>query len=194
MLELSYEVPEDDESRPFPVKRVPAEKPLQGVITSDRPLGTQTHWWGGRTVPCTGAECLACTQGVPKRWHCYAGVWDDKIQLHFLLELTAAGGDTLLKYASEHGSTRGCVIRATRIPAIANGRVHLQTRPIDLSRYNIPLAPNLAAILARLWNIPLSEVLLPGHKEIIQPIEITTEQKLRNANRLRQAIGGNGFQ
>jgi hypothetical protein len=78
--------------------------------------------------------------------------------LHFLLELTASAEEYILRYAREHGTTRGCGIACTRIPATPNGRIHIQTTPTDSQKYPLPPEPDLPAILARLWNIPTDEI------------------------------------
>jgi len=192
MLDLSHEPPPDSTDRPFPIQRVLASRPLQSIVTSKKPLGCSTHWWGSRTVPCTRPDCAACAAGSYFRWHMYLTCFDHKSQLHFLLELTAAASAPITEYGRVHGTTRGCGIRCSRIPAVANGRIHIQTTPTDPTRYPIPEEPDLAKLLSRLWNIPLNEIRTPDTKKIIPEVEVTPESKLRHANRLRQSVSNNG--
>jgi hypothetical protein len=192
MLNLSYECPENFEGQTFTIMRVPAGKSLQGIITCSKPLGTPTHFWGGRTIPCTPPSCEACKAGSFSRYHFYTTVYDHRSQLHFLLELTAAAAEPIIQYGRDRGTTLGCGIRCNRIPEVSNGRIHIQTTMTDPQKYPIPEEPNLPAILSRLWNIPLEEIKTPDTKKIIPAIELTPESKLRHANRLRQSVSNNG--
>jgi hypothetical protein len=192
MLNLSHEPPPDSNDRPFPIQRVLPGRALQAVITTVKPLGCLTHWWGSRTVPCTEPACPACNAGSYFRWHMYLSCFDHKTQLHFLLELTASASAPITEYGRVHGTTRGCGIKCYRIPDVPNGRIHIQTTPTDPTRYPIPQQPDLAKLLSRLWNIPLDEIQTPDSKVIIPEIVVTPEQKLRHANRLRQSVENNG--
>jgi hypothetical protein len=128
-------------------------------------------------VPCTPPTCPACDAGVSRRWHAYVTCYDHRTQLHFLLELTAAASEPLFAYVRDHGTTRQCGIKASRIPATINGRIHLQTQLLDPTRYQIPAAPRIDAILSRLWNIPLSEITTPDTLIAIPAITIATADR-----------------
>lgn len=192
MLTLTDSIPDDPNDRPFPIQRVSGSRPLQCVVTIPKPLGCSTHYFGGRTVPCTEPDCLACRSGVSRRFHLYLTCYDHRTQLHFLLELTAAAAEKILVYGREHGTTRGCGLKCTRIPATANGRIHVQTTPTDPTRYPIPEPPSLPAILGRMWNIPLPMIQTPDTLKVIPDLEVSNEKKLRHANRILQHVEGNG--
>jgi len=192
MLTLSDSIPCDPNDRPFPIVRVSTNKPLLAVITTSKPLGTRTHYWGQRTVPCTPPECGACDAGVAFRWHCYATCFDHRTQLHFLLELTAAASESIIQYGRDHGTTRGCGIKCSRIPAVSNGRIHIQTTPTDPNKYPIPSEPDLAVLLSRLWNIPLSEIQTPNRTVIIPEISVNRIEEKIQREKKREHARGNG--
>jgi hypothetical protein len=165
MLYLSPDQPTDPIERPYPIQRVPATGSLAAAITSKQPFGCFTHFWGGRTIPCTAEACDACKAAAPSRWHCYMTAYSHPNQLHFLLELTAAAAEKIYQFTREHGTCRGCHFKANRQPQTPNGRIYLQTQMLDMDKYRLPEEPDLKLILSRLWNIPLDEI------EIKQPAE-----------------------
>lgn len=192
MLYLSDQVPAFSNDRPFPIVRVPATKPLVAIATTAKPLGTPTHFWGGRTLPCTRPNCEPCANGVAYRFHLYTCCYDHRTQLHFLLELTGAAAEPLLKYGREHGTCRGCGIHATRIPATINGRIHIKTTPTDPNRYPIPSEADLATLLSRLWNIPLTEISIGNQKTILPEILVTNCQETIRLERKQLISKKNG--
>jgi hypothetical protein len=177
MLHLSTTAPTDPQSQPFPIIRVGATRPLVVIITCENTLGCYTHFWGGRTVPCTDPTCDACNAGCPRRWHIYLTVYSEPEQLHSLLELTAAAGENIYRYATEHGTVRACCIEATRRPKTSNGRIIIRTKMTDPARNPIPAAPDVPYLLSRLWNIPLTDITAStnGHAKTILETRATTE-------------------
>jgi len=60
----------------LPLVRTPANRSLKAVVTSDALIGTDTHFWGGHTVPCERPECDACNHGIAYRWHGYLSAYN----------------------------------------------------------------------------------------------------------------------
>ncbi len=158
MPNWSNRPPKDPRGTALPIIRTPAGRPLVAIVTSESLLGCATHWYKGRTVPCSAPSCDACLDGFSWRWHGYVGVFNFETHKHYILELTAQACDPLVAYQDHYGTLRGCLIEATRVPKKFNGRVTIRCKPGDLEKHKLPPAPNLENSLAVLWNLPLPEV------------------------------------
>ena len=190
-MQLTNTPPEDPRGPSLPITRTPAGRPLAAIITSSDLVGTPTHFWGGRTVPCGQDQCDACEHGVPWRWHGYVSAYNPDQQRHFLFEFTAATAEQLVSYRKLNASLRGCQFKAERPSRTANGRVMLTLKPADLDRYTIPNEPDLIAVLCILWNIPREEATTgrPAKESprvaVANPnaaVEDAIERALRHAN------------
>jgi len=65
MPHFTDQVPENPRGVALPIMRTPTWKPLVAVVTSENLLGTYTHFWKGRTMPCEGRKCDYCPQLGP---------------------------------------------------------------------------------------------------------------------------------
>jgi len=154
MPQWSPTPPPQDEGVPFRLVRVPADKPVIGVVTSLDVVGCATHFFNNRTVPCDGqGNCKSCQEGHSWRWHAYCSILVSATLEHVLLELTAAGSETLRNYAQTYSGTRGCLLSAWRPSKKPNGRVLVTCKPTDLLRVTLPEPPNVARLLCRIWNV-----------------------------------------
>jgi len=162
-----------DEGVPFRLVRVPADKAIQGIVTSVEITGCATHFFNNRTVPCDGqGNCKSCTEGYAWRWHAYCSLLVSSTLEHVILELTAAGSETVRNYAQTYAGTRGCLLSAWRPSKKANGRLLVTCKPGDLLRLTLPEPPNVPRLLCKIWNVrydPLDHVnsLRPGAKAIV---------------------------
>lgn len=150
------DVPEDPRGPALPIRRTPARRPLVAIVTSEDLIGTMTHYWKGRTMPCDAPDCDACHHGQPYRWHAYFSAWEPATALHFLMEVTAQAAEHFTSYRDAHGGLRGCKFQATRWRQNPNGRVLIVCKPADIVETPIPKAPDLIAVLSVLWNLPSS--------------------------------------
>lgn len=162
MPQFSHAPPADGRGLSLPLRRCPPRGALVAVITSDDLIGCPTHFYGGRTVPCDAERCLPCQEGVSWRWHGYVSAYLMKAKLHFLFEMTARCAEVLIQYRRAHGTLRGCLFEATRHSQTANGRVYIQTRPIDLEGIPVPDPPDLPKLLSMIWNVPAPNVQIDG--------------------------------
>jgi len=162
MLNFHTRPPLESSRSAFRLLRTPAKGKLYLLITSDNLLGCFTHFYAGRTVPCTGDKCEACQAGASARWHGYVAAIEQKTNEPIVFELTAAAAESLAAYRAKHGTLRGCDILATRVSPRPNARVRLQMRPHDLSRTDLPEPLNLRAALCHIWGIPTTETQV-GH-------------------------------
>lgn len=190
MLELSNTPPDDPNGQPLPLRRTPNKGNLVGIITARQLLGTHTHFYGGRTVPCTHEDCAPCRDGTPYRWHAYVSAYDLQKHLHYLFECTAAAADAFVKYAAEHETLRGCLFSARRSSTRMNARVEIDTRLYTGSDRDLPPGADVVTALARLWNIPITQILTPASRETQRNLQVLADRanSLTNAELTR----GNG--
>jgi hypothetical protein len=184
MLELSNTPPDDPNGQPLPLRRTPNKSAIIGIVTARRLLGTFTHFYGGRTVPCTHEDCAACRDGTPYRWHAYISAIDLPKHLHYLFECTAAAADAFVKYAAEHETLRGCVFSAKRSSTRMNARVEIETRLYTGPDRDLPPEADVVTALARLWNIPITQILTPASRQTQRNLEILAarQNSFTNAN------------
>jgi hypothetical protein len=154
MLQFSNLPPKPLGERAMPLKRTPPNGRLKAVITCDDLIGTNTHFFGGHTVPCTTVDCDACLKGVPWRWHGYVSAMQASTRLHFIFEFTAQAADTFREYFALHNTLKGCIFTAERMHHRPNGRVILHVSPGDLANLNLPKPPDLEACLRIIWHLP----------------------------------------
>ncbi|MGV0982798.1 MAG: hypothetical protein ACOYB0_10605 [Polynucleobacter sp.] len=150
----------------FSIKRTPAQGALQAICTCVDLVVCDTHFWGGRTFPCerrqlnedgseTAGSCAACGKAVPYRTHVYVSCFDAKTRDHFIFECTAAAAQPLEDYRTATGTLIGCVIHATRPKGGKNSKVFIQTNTVNLSRVQLPAAPDIIKNLCTIWAIPM---------------------------------------
>ena len=166
----SHDIPKDPRGPAFPVIRTPPNKPITAIVTSEDLVGTFTHYFHGRTMPCESESCLACSEGIPFRWHAYVSAWQQGSGLHFLFECTAQAAESFTTFRDAHGTLRGCLFQATRMNQKANGRIQIQTKPVDQTVVFLPEPPDICKCLAILWNLPsksvAAETINPAKKTI----------------------------
>lgn len=162
MLNWSRDVPKDPRGNALPIRRTPASRPLQAIVTSPDLIGCYTHFHKGQTVPCTSPDCEACKEGLPFRWHAYMTAVDVFNHLHFIFEVTAIAAKTFTDYRDKHATIRGCQFIAKRWNNRPNGRILIQTKPADLGETLIPEPPDLKKAMAILWSLPADDVVDHG--------------------------------
>jgi len=155
MPTFSNAPPPADKGTALPIRRTPPGPPTVGIITSNDLIGTNTHFYGGRTVPCESPQCKPCSEGHPYRWHSYIAAVDPKSHEQYILELTAAATHPIVAYRNAHHTLRGCKFRATRANWAKNSRVSIELKPADLTDVILPPPPQLDRCLAILWSLPL---------------------------------------
>jgi len=167
MLQFSSNPPLEPTKHALPMLRTPPKGKLVLLLTCQDLLGCWTHYFGGRSTPCTGDPCEACQAGSSMRWHGYVCGITPKTHEHCLLEVTRAAAETLAAYRAKNGTLRGCHLTATRVAPRANARLHLELRPFDLSTIDLPASANIQAALCNLWGIPITETAIT-HGDLAQ--------------------------
>jgi len=155
-------LPPKDEMQSLPIRRVPTSSNLVALITTDDLLGTFTHFYHGRTIPCERPDCEPCNNGLPYRYHAYVAAYNPTHNTHFIFEMTAQAAEVLVKYRDAHLTLRGCKITAFRWGQRPNGRVILKTEPGPIPVTELPAAPDMIRCLSTLWNLPIG----PSDSEI----------------------------
>jgi len=172
MLEFQNTPPKDPRGDSLPLIRCPANRGITGIILSDDLLGTETHYYHGRTLPCDRSNCPACSDGFPWRWHAYLSLYSSSTHRVYLLELTARAVEPLVQYRETYGTLRGCEIAAKRATTSPNSRVIITTRPAQLEGKKLPEAPNVLSALSILWNLPLSALQIQGTHRHAQDLSV----------------------
>lgn len=153
MPHFSNEPPPEARRPGIRLVRTPAGRPIVAVITSDDVVGTPTHFYKHRTLPCEGVDCEACRAGYPWRWHGYISCVDESTHEHVLFEFTAKASDYFKAYKKQHGTLRGCLFHAARAGQRYNAPVIIRCRPADLAGRSLPQQLNIPPLLCHIWNV-----------------------------------------
>ncbi len=208
----SNELPKQQKHMGYDLRRTPQSASLQAIITSPEILVCDTHFWGGRTIPCerhhqeldgttSAGNCAACNEAVPYRTHVYVSALDCKSREHFIFECTAHAAKSLEEYRLANTTLRGCIMHACRPKGGVNSKVVIQTSPANLGRVNLPDPPNVILALTTIWRLPLTGMAIEDQREK----HPTARTKREPINRMRnqpdnqpdpptigEIIGGNG--
>ena len=161
MIDWTNSVPDSTKGHALPIRRTPASKPLDGIVTSYDLIGCFTHYWRGSTHPCQGQTCEACAEGQAYRWHAYMTAVDFHTNLHFIFECTAISAEFFTAFRDKYHSLRGCHFRATRWNSRPNGRILVRTKMADMAERTLPEPPDLKKCMAILWSLPTDDVETP---------------------------------
>lgn len=161
MIDWSNQVPENSKGNALPIRRTPAGKPMEAIVTSFDLIGCFTHFWKGSTHPCQGEKCEACAEGQPYRWHAYMTAVDFFTNLHMIFECTAISAEFFTAFRERYASLRGCHFKATRWNSRPNGRILITTRMANLDERTLPEPPDLKKAMAILWSLPADDVQTP---------------------------------
>jgi len=163
----SDQLPSEKKHMGYDLIRTPTSASLQAIITCEKLLVCDTHFWGGRTMPCersqtlpdgthTAGNCPACNEAMPFRTHAYVSAYDCKTREHFIFECTAHAAKPLEEYYRGNKTLRGCVFHATRPKGLKNARVVIETNTANLAKFNLPTPPSIILALTAIWRLPLT--------------------------------------
>jgi len=154
--------PVDQLGHGLPLVRTPAGRSLTAIVTSKTLIGTDTHFWGGHTVPCERPECEACNNGIGYRWHGYLAAYNPLDQLHFIFEMTANAAAVFNDYQLVNKTLRCCQFEAYRWKRLRNGRVIIKCEHSAIAPHALPNAPDLERVMAVIWRLPIPNVKVEG--------------------------------
>lgn len=172
MPKWSNNPPADPRGPSLRLRRTPGPGSLTAVVTCSDMIGCPTHFYRHRTIPCETPNCEACDSGFPWRWHGYVSAIDVKTNEHFIFEMTAQAAEDFKAYRERHLTLLGCLFHVTRLGDHRNGRVITRTKPADLTKMNLPAAPDLMKCLCHIWNIPTTETALDGYTKDVPRVMV----------------------
>lgn len=181
MPKWSSEIPESPRGPALPIRRTPAGKPLEAIVTSFDLIGCFTHYWRGSTHPCEGDKCEACSEGLPYRWHAYMTACDFFSHLHFIFECTAISAEFFTAFRAKYMSLRGCHFKATRWNNRPNGRILIRTQMADMDKLALPEPVDLKKCMAILWSLPADDVQTPYYDPQTKMKTISPTKKPKGA-------------
>jgi len=187
MINFSNTPPSDPRGESLTLHRTPTLKPLDAIVTCSDLIGCRTHYYHGRTLPCSGDDCAACQDGMAWRWHAWLSAYTAKTHIHIIFECTAQSAATFVSYRNDHATLRGCLFRAERPSHKPNGRVRITTKKFDLETISLPLPPDLPKCLAMIWNIPTVDLSTPDRSRSMPHLRVNL-----NPDNLPDSSEGNG--
>jgi hypothetical protein len=149
---------------------------LTGIVTCHQLIGTNTHFYHGRTLPCDMEACPACAEGLSYRWHAWVSLQSKTSETQILFEMTARAAEPLKTYFAAYGTLRGCEISAKRANTSPNSRVLIQTRQADLSKITLKPEPDLLAALAMIWNVSTDDMQVNGLLKNVPHLQATIDE------------------
>lgn len=135
------------------LRRTPQRAKLDAWIVSETPLGVWTHYFGGKTMPCSGDSCKACQDDRSPRKHWYLACIEKNTGDRFLLELTDRGADGVIEAAANGASLRGRHIRTWRINSRPNGAVESNIGAPLPAHIKLPPQPDIRECLITIWGV-----------------------------------------
>ena len=175
MPQFSSEPPLDPRGQSLELKRCPPGAVLGGIITCHDVVGCPTHFWGGRTQPHEDEDCEPCLAGIGWLWHGYVSAFQPQLRLHYLFEMTARCTEPLTEYRTKNPSLRGGSFLAQRPSGKPNGRVYLKLKQLDLATLTLPPPPDLAKVLAMIWNLPQTSLEVAGRIKGVPAVHVNTK-------------------
>lgn len=133
--------------------RCPSRGSLKVTVLSHDIEGRGTHYWGGRTMPCRGWGCEACTDGREPRWLGWLAVLVRGTDQVSLLEMTKTNAALLDEQFRQHRTLRGLQIEMLRPSGKPNGRVIFKLHDYNPQPSELQKAPNVRTCLYKIWQL-----------------------------------------
>lgn len=146
--------PKDNDALPgWELKRPGARGRVTAVLLSHDIIGHDTHYWGGRTRPCTGETCDACRANNATRWHGYLAATDEGLQARWIIEITAPAANQIDRIFRERRTLRGFVLILERRNQKPNGPISVKGYQGVLQNDKLPDCPDMIKKLCRIWEV-----------------------------------------
>ncbi len=136
----------------YQLKRCPCGSTPPLIILSDRIIGAELHWLGGRSSPHLKHNCPGCLAKTARVWKGYLAVIDPRTQQLSCLEITPPCVDALNSYAAAWGSIRGAAIRLSRSTTKANGRIKIEITQSTYATERLPQPFDVHLLLEQMWQ------------------------------------------
>lgn len=171
-LRWDHEPPAHERQVVWKIERCPpGAKGAYAIVLSHRLVGTHTHYYGGRTRPCTGENCTVCEKGHQPRWKGYLACTDKLLQKRLIIEIPARACSTIDEWFCQRRTLRGSIVGLKRIGDKANSRVLATMMDGLVTKETLPEAPNVQKILLRMWEVQEFQATMPtvGELRILPP-------------------------
>jgi len=136
----------------IPLLRIPQHGTGFQVVVSREIVGVDTHYFKGRTLPCTMPVCPACMEFSPKRWHGYLYVMSAKKLTIAAVELTAGCAQQIDRAVQNFGSLYKLIIQGTRQKQRANGKIEISASGLFTGAIPELRIPPIKELLKRIWS------------------------------------------
>lgn len=137
----------------YRILRCPTGRPITGVVLDDEFVGTNLHYWKGRSKPCEGATCEACEAGHRPRWKGYVHLYSPQTKTIVIFEFTERVVHEFRAFQTRFGSLRGACITARRLNSKVNGPLLLEFAEGRQDGALLPQVTDLREILCRIWEV-----------------------------------------
>jgi len=137
----------------LPLRRVPANEKVVGIVTTFCVREVWTHYFRGHTVGCSKPACPGCNAKCALKYEAYLGLYNPAKKTHFILVLTVGAVRQIADQIGRLDGLRGLSISMCRPQKIATGRVVVQCGLIDPSVAQLPAPFEPLDHLARIWGV-----------------------------------------
>ena len=155
------------------------------IILSHRHVGTEIHWYNGRSFPHLKNGCPACDAKRPAVWKGYLAVWQPQPRTIAILEFTARCTEPIDAYYLAYGTLRAATIRVTRKGTKEKGPLFAELQPSQIPTNELPAAPDIKKALTAMWNARRQEqdIDLEPPRALIEPPMNNDELRRRRPDR-----------
>lgn len=143
-----------DQSPPdsYRIWRVGPKGKGTAIIISSDLIGCYTHYFKGRTRPCTGEKCEACANDSSRRWHSYFAAWTPTNNEKVIAEIPLSAAQVFHDWYDEHRTLRGYKFTLERRGGKINGKVFATIHAGKMEDQMIPACPAIEPMLLRMWE------------------------------------------
>lgn len=133
--------------------RCPAKGGNSAIILTDQAYWIDTHYWRGKTQPCTGPVCPGCRANAPIRELGYIAIMHPRDHVIKILQITHQAWHAMQSYLVIARTMRGATITQIRPDGRKNGRVKTTVSATKITIENLPEAPDVRSIMEQIWEI-----------------------------------------
>ena len=141
------------EQRAMSPIRIKPGKPLNSLILSEDVVAAWTHYDGGRSRICLGAECQVCARNLAARWYGYLCIYSTASNKKGLLEITPRCAEALTAWHEVHRTLRGARISVWRDGPRINSQLSCSVAEGGFSGTALPPPFDVRETLRRLWGL-----------------------------------------
>jgi hypothetical protein len=155
------------------------------VVLSERQVGTEIHWYNGRSFPHLKNGCPACLAKRPAVWKGYLAVWQPKPRTIAIIEFTTRCTNALDAYFLAYGTLRAATVVLTRKGRSDKGPLTLDISPSQYATNDLPPAPDIRHALTHMWNASRQDddIDLTPPRPVVEPPMNNDELRRRRPDR-----------